>query len=109
MVASIFSLFADDRPDLPRPAVLPDVLFADMHRDPLVSVPLLFELSFRSTAAPLFEGPIFAADAGPLSFFGPDSSHNLYSVALLIALRTAGLDHVVQLRDISILSQKQRF
>ena len=71
MIAAIFSFRPDDRSDLPRPAVLPDVFFADMHSDPLESVPLLFELRFRPTAPPHFEGPIFAADAGPFSFFCP--------------------------------------
>lgn len=84
VIVSIFPFFADDRSDLTRPAVLPDIFLADVDRDPLECVPLLFELRFLTAALPDFERPVFAADAGPLSFFGPDSSHNPDSVALLI-------------------------
>lgn len=110
MKASIFSFCADDRSDLCRPAVLPDVLFTDVDRDPLECVLLLFELSFCSAAPPLLEAPVCTSDAGPFSFFGPDrSSHNSGSVALLISARLPGMSNVVQLRDTLILSQKRRF
>ena len=109
MIASIFPFFADDRSDLPRPAVLPDIFFADVHGDPLVSVPLLFELRFSTAAPPLLESPVLPADAGPFSFFGPDSSHNSDSVALLVVLRRTRISPADQLRDTSILSQKRRF
>ena len=77
MISSVLPLFADDRSDLRRPAVLPDILFADVNRDPLVSVAFLFELRFCFAAAPPFESSISSTDASSLSFFGPDSSHNL--------------------------------
>ncbi len=106
MIGSIFFLFADDRSDLARPAVLPDVLLADVDRDPLVCITLLFELRLFTAALPGFEGPVCTSDAGLLSFFCPDSSHNSRFVALLITAWLPAISPRVRRGDISIPSQK---
>jgi len=71
VVAAIFSFFANDRFSPGRPAALPLVLFADMHRDSLITVTLLFELRFCPTAPPLLKAAASIADTSAFSFWRP--------------------------------------
>ncbi len=70
---AVGSFLSDDRSDPGRPAVLPLILFADVDRDSLIGVALLFQLRFCPTAAPPLESAFAIAYAGPLSFFRPGS------------------------------------
>lgn len=71
MIGSIFPLCPDDVPYPGRSASLPGKLFADMYRDPLECVSLLFELSFGASAPPLPKSTVRVSDTGPLSLFCP--------------------------------------
>ncbi len=82
MIASIFSLCPYDRADACRPAVLSLVLFADMDRNTLIIIALLFKLCFCPAALPFFKRTVFAADKFRLSFFCPFSH---FSALLLFA------------------------
>jgi len=71
MIATIGPFSSDDRSESSRPTFLSLILFADMDRDSLVGVMLLFQLRFCPTAAPLFKPALAVAYAGPLSFCCP--------------------------------------
>jgi len=81
VVLTILSLFAHDIAYPGRPAFLPGKLFADMDRDPLETVALLFQLRLGPAAPPLFEPAASIAYAGSFSFFCP-SPHS-YRLRLL--------------------------
>jgi len=72
---AVGSFLSDDRSDLGRPAVLPLVFFADMDRDPLECIALLFQLSFCTAAAPLLKPALAITDASPAPLSCPDPAH----------------------------------
>jgi hypothetical protein len=68
VVLSIQSLCSDDRSYPGRPAVLPDIFLADMDRDALKSILLLFQLRFCPAPPPTLKPSFAIPDTGPLSF-----------------------------------------
>jgi len=72
---AVGSFLSDDRSDPGRPAVLAPVFLADVDRDSLVGIALLFQLRFFTTALPRFESAVLPPDTGATSFSCPGPAH----------------------------------